>query len=83
MWKIEKIVYLVSMCLFTGFKFQWRTPLRSLEGVFSRMENESDQGKTVEDSLTNHDLLTESGAESIPDSKVYDAVTSGILFKHR
>ncbi|KAG6601326.1 hypothetical protein SDJN03_06559, partial [Cucurbita argyrosperma subsp. sororia] len=59
-----------------GFKFQWRTPLRSLEGVFSRMENESDQGKTVEDSLTNHDLPTESGAESMPDSKVYDAVTS-------
>ncbi|XP_038891423.1 uncharacterized protein LOC120080842 [Benincasa hispida] len=60
-----------------GFKFQWRrTPLRSLEGVFSRMENVSDEGKTVEDTLTNDDLPIESGAESIPDSKIDDSVTS-------
>ncbi|CAK9316825.1 unnamed protein product [Citrullus colocynthis] len=64
-----------------GFKFQWRTPLRSLEGVCSRTENASDQGKTVEVSLTNDDLPTESGAESIPVSKIDDAVTSDSGYK--
>ena len=55
--------------------------MRSLEGLFSHTENVGDQGKTVEDSLTNDDLPTESGAESITDSKIDDAITSGLHFK--
>lgn len=73
---------MVERVHFAGFKFQWRTPLRSLEGVCSHTENVSDQGKTVEVSLTNDDLPTESGAESIPVSKIDDAVTSGMQFKY-
>lgn len=66
---------------FTGFKFQWRIPLRSLEGIFSHTENVGDRGKTVEDSLPNDDLPTESRAESIADSKIDDTITSGMQFR--
>lgn len=62
----------------TGFKFQWRSPLRSLGGIFSHTGNESDEGKTVEVSLTNDDVPTEPAAGSIPDNKIDDAVISGI-----
>lgn len=50
--------------------------MRSLGGIFSHTGNESDEGKTVEVSLTNDDVPTEPAAGSIPDNKIDDAVTS-------
>lgn len=53
--------------------------MRSLDGIFSRTEPKGDQGNTVDYCLIDDELPTESGAESISDSRT-NAVTSGIQF---